>query len=344
MLERRRVLVMRCSSALVLVSAWAAWSSHARAEGASNKAAAEALFDEARKLMAEQQYVAACPKLEASQALDPGVGTLLNLADCYEKLGKTASAWAQFRETVSAAHKAGSSERERVARMRVQELEPKLSYLTIDTWRGQEIKVSRDGVAIDAAVLGTAIPVDPGVHVIEASASGKRSWSTRVNVGALADRVSVSVPILPNESQEPSPSVAHELSAPPPSAAAASQAPPITNQTPNAAGSLQRMLAIAVAAVGVAGVATGTVFGIKAASNWSDAKAHCDPYPYCGEAGRKLGKAAAQSGTISTLAFVLGGVGLASGAVLWFTAPAPAGEAQATLDLGPGTVTLHGSF
>jgi hypothetical protein len=336
MLERRHVLVMRCSYALVLVSTWAALGAHARAEGASNKAAAEALFDEARKLMAEQQYAAACPKLEASQALDPGVGTLLNLADCYEKSGKTASAWAQFRETVSAAHKAGSSERERVARMRVQELEPKLSYLTIDTWRGQEIKVSRDGAVIDAAVLGTAIPVDPGIHVIEASASGKRSWSTRVSVGELADRVSVSVPILPNESPEPSPSVKRELSAPQPSAA--------TNHAPKATGSLQRMLAIAVAAVGVAGIATGSVFGIQAASNWSDAKAHCDPYPYCGDAGRKLGKDAAQSGTISTLAFIVGGVGLASGAVLWFTAPAPASEAHAALDLGPGTVTLHGSF
>jgi hypothetical protein len=331
-------MVMRCSGALVLMTAWAVCSANVRAQGASNKAAAEALFDEARKLMAEQQYAAACPKLEASQALDPGVGTLLNLADCYEKSGKTASAWAQFRETVSAAHKAGSSERERVARARLQQLEPKLSYLTIDTWRGQEITVSRDGIVIDAAVLGTAIPVDPGVHVVEASASGKRSWSSRVSVGELADRVSVSVPILPNEPVEPSPSVARELSAPQPSASDS------TSHAPKANGSLQRMLAIAVAAVGVAGIATGSVFGIKAASNWSDAKAHCDPYPYCGEAGRKLSRDAAQSGTISTIAFVVGGAGLVSGAILWFTAPKQAGEARAALDLGPGTVTLHGSF
>src|SRR5512139_1741852 len=63
-------------------------ASAARAQ-ASDKAAAEALFDEGRKLMAEGKYAAACAKLEASQKLDAGVGTQLNLADCYEKSGKT---------------------------------------------------------------------------------------------------------------------------------------------------------------------------------------------------------------------------------------------------------------
>ena len=161
------------------------------ARAADDKAAAEALFDEARRLMADKRYGDACPKLEASQRLDPGVGTMLNLADCYEKNGQTASAWAQFRETISAARKAGSLEREEIARSRARELEPKLSYLTIVTWQGQEVLVQRDGTTIDAAVLGTPIPVDPGKHEVVASAEGKRSWTTTVEVPTTRARATV---------------------------------------------------------------------------------------------------------------------------------------------------------
>ena len=39
--------------------------------------------------------------------LDPGAGTLLNLGDCYEKSGRTASGWAAFREAVAVAHRTG---------------------------------------------------------------------------------------------------------------------------------------------------------------------------------------------------------------------------------------------
>jgi hypothetical protein len=339
--NRNAGLMMRCvcTAAVLAVCALSQLVSTASAQAGNDKAAAEALFDEGRKLMADQQFAQACGKFEASQRLDPGVGTMLNLADCYEKAGRTASAWAEFRETISAAHKAGSAERERIARQRVQELEPKLSYLTIVPWQGQEVGVSRDGVAIDPGVLGTAIPVDPGTHVIAASAVGKRSWSTNVVVGDHADRVSVSVPILPDEAHEAAPlAAAAEVQAPPPEAA---------NKAPadaHSPGSTQRIVAVVAASVGVVGVVVGSVFGVKAASTWSDAKKHCDPYPYCGESGQKLSNDAQTSGTISTIAFIVGGVGLVSGAVLWFTAPSHSSEAHATLDVGPGTIMMHGRF
>src|SRR6185369_4715015 len=90
----------------------------------SDKAAAEALFDEGRRLAQAGKFAEGCPKLEASQKLDPALGTLLNLADCNEKLGKTASAWAQYREATSLARAAGSAEREKFASDRSKALEP----------------------------------------------------------------------------------------------------------------------------------------------------------------------------------------------------------------------------
>ncbi len=55
----------------------------AQSAGTNNRAAAEALFSEGRSLSAKGRYAEACPKFEASQQLDPGLGTMLNLAECY---------------------------------------------------------------------------------------------------------------------------------------------------------------------------------------------------------------------------------------------------------------------
>ncbi|HEY3669100.1 MAG TPA: hypothetical protein VGL19_24045, partial [Polyangiaceae bacterium] len=78
------------------------------AEGsAADKAVAEALFNEGVALVAAGSFEMGCSKFEGSQALDPTLGTELRLADCYERLGKTASAWALFKESQGIAHRDG---------------------------------------------------------------------------------------------------------------------------------------------------------------------------------------------------------------------------------------------
>src|SRR5262245_34891354 len=59
-------------------------------------AGAEWLFREGRALMKEGNLTAACPKLAESLRFDPAVGTLMNLAECEEREGKTASAWQRW--------------------------------------------------------------------------------------------------------------------------------------------------------------------------------------------------------------------------------------------------------
>ncbi|MET0390621.1 MAG: tetratricopeptide repeat protein [Polyangiales bacterium] len=322
-MSRRLSWIAACS--LLVLSSSRLQAQHA----GENRAAADALFDEGRALMQRGELKEACAKLEASHALDPAVGTSLNLAECYERAGRTASAWSQFRETVSAARRAGSADREQLARERVKRLEERLSYLTIVTWKGQDVKVKRDGVVIEPGVFGTALPVDPGIHEITAAASGKRAWSTQVEVGAQADRVSVTVPILADD------------------AAAPSELAPAVQPTASdhaSTGSTQRTLAIVSAAVGVAGIATGTVFGLMAMSAWSDAKASCDPYPYCGQQGVEGSDDAARSGTISTIGFVAGGVGAAAAAVLWLTAPSDQPERAVSLMVSPFAIGARGRF
>src|SRR5690348_15501816 len=100
---------MSLAKRVVIAAVVLSFSHVARAEG--DKATAEALFSEGRRLMASGDYAAACEKFAASQKHDPGLGTSLNLADCYEKSGRTASAWAEFRDAASAAHRVGSKDR-----------------------------------------------------------------------------------------------------------------------------------------------------------------------------------------------------------------------------------------
>src|SRR4051812_39786672 len=170
----------------------------ARAQsGSGNRAAAEALFGEGRALMAKSQFSEACPKFEASEQLDPGLGTLLNLADCYEKLGKTASAWAEYREAIPLARGAGSKVRENLAIERAKALESRLSMITIRALGGAEdsaaLEIRRDGVPVQAAKFGSPIPVDPGPHTIEATAPGKQKWSSTVQLNE-AQQLSIEVP------------------------------------------------------------------------------------------------------------------------------------------------------
>src|SRR5271166_3476943 len=112
---------------LLLVSSVAfagLWSSSATAADSNQGALAEALFRSARELMAAGKYAEACPKLAESNRIDPKLGTLMNLALCHEKAGKTASAWAEYVQAGEIAQRTGQKERAQVARDKAQALEP----------------------------------------------------------------------------------------------------------------------------------------------------------------------------------------------------------------------------
>ncbi|MGK3984292.1 hypothetical protein WME99_14710 [Sorangium sp. So ce136] len=165
----------------------------------ADTAAAQALFDAARQLMAQGKYADACPKLEESQRLDPGIGTQFNLAACYEQLGRTASAWSTFLEVAGAAKAAGQLEREKVARQRATALEPKLIRLTVTAPADApaDLQVKRDGALVGRAQWGTPVPVDPGKHTIEASAAGRAPFARTVDLARAGATETVAIPPLP---------------------------------------------------------------------------------------------------------------------------------------------------
>ncbi len=311
----------------------------AQGKSSGNRAAAEALFNQGRDLMTAGKFAQACPKFEASQQLDPGLGTMLNLAECYEKTGRTASAWAEYREAIPLARATGSKARQDLASERAQALQERLSTLTIRAMSGDDagahLEVRRDGVALQEAEFGSPIPVDPGEHVIEAVAPGKQPWSSKVQVGANAAKVSVEIPKL--EAADGKPAEAGPLAV----TTTPDNTPPPSDKPASSAA--QRTTGLVLGGVGVVGVGLGTFFGLQASSKWSDAKKKCTDYPYgCGAEGADLRSSASSAASVSTVAFIAGGALLAAGVVLYFTAPSK--KESVALAVGPGSAFVQGSF
>lgn len=170
----------------------------ASAQAETKSAVADALYRQARDLMAAGKYDEACPKLAQSQQLDPATGTLLNLAACHEKQGKLATAWLEYSDALVAARRDGREDRVQYARERAAELEPKLSRLTLVLAPNADapgLTIELDGTSVGSAVFGVPTPVDPGKHTVQASAPGKKPQILSIEV-AVADQQSLSIPPL----------------------------------------------------------------------------------------------------------------------------------------------------
>jgi len=295
---------VRAIALLLAISAAPLASSVARADvSPQDKAKAEALFQVAKKMIGDGNAAEACPKLAESNRLDPKVGTLLYLATCHEQAGKTASAWAEYREALARLASAHNPEREKYARDRADALEKKLSRLVISPEQPAEgLEVRVDGESIGAASFGTPLPYDPGEHRIEAAAPKHRAWTEAVTLEAGPVDLPVSVPPLAEEAPAPPP--------PPPPVEPPKPSPLLSRKT----------LGYAAAGVGVVGIGVGTVFGIDVLSKKSDADSNDCRGKACNPSGLDLYSSARTSGWISTAGFGVGVLGAGAAGYLLFIA------------------------
>lgn len=318
----------------------------ASAEAQNDKAAAEALFDQGVRLMKQNSFTDACPKLEESERIDPAVGTLLYLGECYERVGRTASAWATFREAASLANNMGQADRGRVASSRAQEIEPRLSRLSIelapDVARISGVVVKRGALRVEPSLYGTPLPVDPGEYTIEVSAPGYETWSTPIRVEGGGGSANVRVPGLVKRPEAATPPPAQtpsgkpvDLTVPPPAAA------PVTPGLTSG-----QTLGLVAGGVGVIGLGLGTYFGVRAIGKNSDAEGHCDDN-LCSQQGLDLTDKAKKDATASNIAFVAGGALVAVGAVVFLSSGSSGSEQLALTPLfGPrsAAASLSGRF
>ncbi|MBX3127386.1 MAG: tetratricopeptide repeat protein [Polyangiaceae bacterium] len=313
----------------------------------SDRVAAEALFEQARTLMEAKRYDEACTKFEQSQRIDPAIGTLLYLADCYERSGRLASAWATFREGASVARAAGQAERAAAGEKRAELLAARLSKLVIEVAASNRdiagFVVTRRGASVDPGVFGVEVPVDPGPHEITARAPGYQDFTATVKVGESAARERVTIPPLERSAQP--------AAAPEPVAAPAVVTPPVGPPPPadrgTRDGSGQRTAGLVVGGLGVVGVGVGAFFGLRAIGKNDDAKALCPRGNVCDEPrGVDLTDDAKGAALVSNIAFGVGAAAVIGGAVLYLTAPSsPAGvRLYPAVSTRAGGLSLGGRF
>jgi hypothetical protein len=238
----------------------------------TDSAAARTLFSEGRELMQAERFAEACPKLEESLRLDHGMGTQFNLAHCWEKLGRSASAWALFLDVAAAARAGNQPQREAAARERATALEPKLTRLRIEVPTPVSgMKVARGDQDVGRAAWGTAMPVDPGEHRLVVTAPGRREWTHELDLPATAKTFSVTVPEL-DEDLSP---VAVSDDAPDARRAENSRQFGADAGSTRDKGDGRKVAALVVGGAGIAAVAVGTVFALKSRSDNNEALKLC---------------------------------------------------------------------
>lgn len=305
----------------------------ARAAGADDKAAAQALFDEGRKLVDAGKYAEACAKLESSQRLDPGAGTLLWLATCYEKNGQTASAWVTYTDAATASHDRHPDWATRASE-RAKALFPQLSHLSIEIPNAPSgVSVVRDSKPLDSGSLGTAMPIDPGHHVIDATAPDKLPFHGEVDVARGAN-AHVTVTFVAAPVTKPVVVVEQHPS---------NVAPAMVS---DGRGNGMRVAGLTTALVGAAGLIVGGVFGGLAIGDKNSALSNGNCLPdlsRCNATGKASVDDAMTLATVSTVAFIAGGVLAAAGITIFILAPASKEHAVAAR-VSPFGVSIEGEF
>lgn len=328
-LKRSRI---QCASAVAVLVSRATWAQAPNATAtashtSSNASAAERLFRAAVQRMDHGDYVGACPMLEQSQALDPSSGTLLNLGDCYEHTGRVASAWRTFAGAETLALAGARRDRAEVAKLRKERLLPLVTYVKLSPPERPDanLRVELDGHPLEVATLGAPLAVDPGNHEVRARAPGCDDIVSRVSAGEPGSTTELKIPAFSRCQAAP----------------AAAPAPTPADRR----GSLdaQDIAAISAGAVGVTGVIVGTVFGLKSVSKHADSDDYCTGHVCQDPRGVELMNEARAAGNVSTTGFVLGGLGLAAGAVLWFARPFGP-RANVAVGMAPGALEVRGAW
>ena len=283
---------------------------------------ADTLFAEGRDLLEKGKYPEACAKLARSEELAPAVGTLLNLAYCYEQLGRLRSAMEAYLEAERLANVAGEAKRAAFAKERYAAVEPRAPKLIVRVVPPEApgLEIKRNGVLIAKQDLDKPVAVDPQDYLISASAPGYAAWKGAVIVRGEGAVLTVVVPPLEATSAAP---------------------PPAQSTSPIG---VRRIAALGLGAVSALAIGAGVGVGLAAKSRYDDAAAHCDATG-CDDTGVSIKRGAVAQGNIATVLVAIGVLTGATGAYLWIVgAPDEKHARSVQVDVSPFGTGLGGRF
>jgi hypothetical protein len=199
------------------------------------------------------------------------------------------------------------------------------------------VRLTIDGAVYSEHLDGSAVTLDPGEHEFRFEVAGQEPVVKRLllHQGEKNRRENLVIG-----------------AAPAPAVTAPAPAPDAQPMDP---GKTRRLTGLVVGGVGVAGLITGAIFGGLTFSETSSYMTHCGkmigaPPGQCNVAGVSGEGTASTFGAVSTVAFIVGGVAAAGGAVLYFTAPksatsrATGAQLPFTVAVGPTGLSFAGRF
>ncbi len=205
------------------------------------------------------------------------------------------------------------------------DIEPRVPQLELDlngAAEGSDVRVNIDGVEFKPAALGAAISLNPGEHTIVISVNGDKKETTTSLSEGQKSLVSIDLSGLGMKKAPPKPL-------------------PITDSPSQT----DPLVYVGFGVAGV-GVLVGSVTGVMALSKASSAKDGCTSNR-CPPATHDDIDASSTLGTVSTVSFVLGGVGAVVG-VWGLTRSGGSSEkppgASASVWLGPASAGVSGKF
>ncbi len=287
------------------------------AAGRADELAAESAYQEGKRLLSAKDFPRALDALGRSQKLDPAVGTLLLIGECYEGLGRLVDARVAFTRARDEARASKKPKSERRASERIESLDariPELRIALVDPSEGAV--VSLDGARVDPA---GALSVDAGDHTVEVT-DRETSWKGSVRL-AEGERRTFDIPRL----AKPVPVESGGVVPPPlvsvPVKAMPAPAVPIE---PAPARSLRGPLGLGATGLGAFALGIGIGFGASALGQKSAAADQCpDRFACRTQSDADRWTRAADAGSLSTAFVVAGVILVVGGGILWLTSSAP---------------------
>jgi hypothetical protein len=354
--QRAFVLAVALASASMTAPARAQTTGAVGAGAEDREAQRTALYREASTAAGAGHWAEARERLRAALAIRSSPKVLFSLAQTEEQLGQVASAQADYVRSIEGATAAGEGEVVQAAEQARRALSPRVPHVrvvvSVAGAARTRVSASSPSARLDGQPIGlsAAVAVDPGEHQLVVSAPGMRTATANVKV---AEGQQLDVPVSldpdspvppPSPSAQSAPAAAHEPLAPP-SRVVHAESPPsgARGETPTSAASPWRAVGLITAGAGVVALGVGTAFGLDSMSKHNSAEKVC-PGATCADAnGASQWHDAVTAGNAATAAFVVGGVALVGGAILWLVAPTSSG-AGTRVGFGPGRVELQGAW
>ena len=344
-MERLRPSVQLGSIALSLAAL--ALPGTARAQGATERAspaevvAARELFRQATEDVDAGRFAEGLEKFKRVAAVRETAAVRFNIARCEEALGKIGAALADFE--LAASEGRDDSKTQDVSKLageHADSLRPKVPRLTVipPAEPPEGLAVSLDGKRLATATMGVGLPIDPGAHVVEATAPGRVTFHVELSLTP-GQTKNIDVVLAPGAEAPPLPTT------PPPEP---------STPTPSSRGSTQRTLGwVAAAAGGAAAIGSG-VFMILERNAVAAQTSDCPNIGYCPVSTQEQNQSNSEKSNaevykaLSIGLIVGGGVALVGGIVLIATAPKDGPAPHVSLTAGaPGAtagLSLTGSF